>query len=111
MTEHCKYILDNIFLIIVECNKTTKCSRVCKKQYREILDNISTNIITDSFENESVIKAIMKLSVLERVVIVFYFILDFNLTEISIAIHATPASVYSQKSKAIKKMRKILTVS
>ena len=36
---------------------------------------------------------------------------SFDLKEISVVIHATPASVYSQKSKAIKKMRSILNAA
>lgn len=100
-----------IFFRLLQIAINRKTIKKCKAQYRNILDNISINILIDTLENTNVIEAIMKLSVLERLIIVFHFILDFDLNEISVVIHATPASVYSQKSKAIKKMRSILNAA
>lgn len=110
MSEYSKIVLKNIFSIIADSNKSQN-DKKCKAQYRNLLDNISINILIDTLENTNMIEAIMKLSVLERLIIVFHFILDFDLNEISVVIHATPASVYSQKSKAIKKMRSILNAA
>lgn len=109
MHQYSKIIFENIFFIVVCCNKPQS-DKICKAQYRNILDNISIKLLIASFENKSVINAVMRLSVLERIIIVFHYILDFDLNEVSVVLQATPSSIYSQKSKAIKKMQSILNV-
>lgn len=47
----------------------------------------------------------MMLSTLERIIVAFQTILDMELSEISILLDSTPESIYSQKSKALKKLR------
>ncbi len=109
MHQYSKIIFENILLVIVCCNNSQS-NKKCKNQYRNILDNISIKLLIASFENKSVINAVMRLSVLERITIVFHYILDFDLNEVSIVLQSTPSSIYSQKSKAIKKMQSILNV-
>lgn len=53
----------------------------------------------------------MRLSTVERIIIVFHFVLALDLNEISAIIHSTPGSVYTQKSKAIRKLRISLAVA
>lgn len=108
MHQYSKIIFKNIFVIVC-CNKSQS-DKKSKAQYRSILDNISINLLIASFENRFVINAVMKLSELERIIIVFHYILDFDLNEVSVILQSTPSSIYSQKSKAIKKMKSILNV-
>jgi DNA-directed RNA polymerase specialized sigma subunit len=108
MNENIRLVLDSIFAIVIDCNPSPKEKKANISVYRNVLDNFAICLVTDSFENEKVLKAIMKLSAMERVIIVFHFVLALNLNEISVVIHASPESVYSQKSMAIKKMRLML---
>lgn len=110
MNKYSKIILENIFSIITDCNESQN-EKKCRAQHRNILDNISINILIDTFGNTDVIRALMQLSAMERVIIVLHFIFKFSLNEISFVIHAPPTSVYVQKSKAIKKMRSILNAA
>ena len=74
-------------------------------EYRKILDKVAIGMIKETFENEKIIKSMMMLSTLERIIVAFQTILDMELSEISILLDSTPESVYSQKSKALKKLR------
>ena len=78
------------------------------REYRKILDKVAIGMINETFENEKIIKSMMMLSTLERVIIAFQTILDMELGEISILLDSTPESVYSQKSKALKKLKNAL---
>lgn len=78
------------------------------REYRKILDKVAIGMINESFENEKIIKSMMMLSTLERVIVAFHTILEMDLGEISILLDSTPESVYSQKSKALKKLKKAL---
>lgn len=111
MNENIKLVLDSIFSIVIDCSQTPKEKQASTSFYRDILDNFAVCLVIDSFENEKVLKAIMKLSTMERVIIVFHFVLALNLNEISVVVHSSPKSVYSQKSKAIKKMRLMLSAA
>ena len=105
MNENIKAILENIFHIVIDCEQCKKSDRACMFVYRSILDTYATSLVFNSFENEKVVSEIMRLSTLERVIIAFHFILALDLNEISVIIRTSPGSVYSQKSKAIRKMR------
>ena len=74
-------------------------------EYRKILDKVAVGMIKETFENEKIIKSMMMLSTLERIIVAFQTILDMELSEISILLDSTPESIYSQKSKALKKLR------
>lgn len=100
-----KICLNRVLTVIIDCEQTTQENKIYRSVYRDILDRYAVNLITNAFNSESVLKAIMKLSVMERVIIAFHFILTFSLNEISEIIQTSPESVYSQKSKALKKMR------
>lgn len=78
------------------------------REYRKILDKVAIGMINESFENEKIIKSMMMLSTLERVIVAFHTILEMDLGEISILLNSTPESVYSQKSKALKKLKNAL---
>ena len=66
---------------------------------------MAIGMIKETFENEKIIKSMMMLSTLERIIVAFQTILDMELSEISILLDSTPESIYSQKSKALKKSR------
>lgn len=105
MSENIKLVLDNIFELVLDCGQVKKSDRACKSVYRSILDNYAISLVFNFFENENIVREIMRLSTVERVIIVFHFVLALDLNEISAIIHSSPGSVYSQKSKAIRKMR------
>lgn len=78
------------------------------KEYRKILDKVAIGIINESFENEKIIKSMMMLSTFERVIVAFQIILGMKLSDIGILLDSTPESIYSQKSKALKKLKNAL---
>lgn len=100
-----KVFLNRVVTVIIDCEQSTQENKIYRSVYRDILDRYAIGLITNSFDNENVLKATMQLSVMERVIIAFHFVLTFDLNEISEIIHTSPNSVYSQKSKALKKMR------
>ena len=110
MSKEMKTVLDCIFTIVFECSQSQKES-VCNSIYREILDNFAIYLIADSFESKKILKAIMQLSTIERVIVAFHFVLELDLNEISVIIRSPLESVYSQKSKAIRKIRLWLSVA
>lgn len=105
MNDNIKLVLDNIFELILDCSQSPNNRKTCATIYRNILDNYAICLVIDTFENEKILKAIMQLSTLQRLIIVFSFILAFDMKEISVVVRTSPQSVYSQKSKAISKMR------
>ena len=100
-----KVFLNRVVTVIIDCEQSTQENKIYRSVYRDILDRYAISLITNSSDNANVLKATMKLSVIERVIIAFHFVLTFDLNEISEIIHTSPNSVYSQKSKALKKMR------
>ena len=108
MDEHTRSVLDNIFKVVMTHDSDL---RVLRELYRSILDNYAVGVILALFENERIVDEIMRLTTVERVIIVFHFALGLGLRDISAIIHSSPESVYAQKSKAIKKMRLSLSAA
>ena len=98
-------LFGNIFTAVV------KDAQYDMSVYREILDLSVINLLYCYIENKSLINAIYHLSTMQRLIIILYFLLDLNLNEISLIIHSPIESVYSQKSKAIKRLRLRLTAA
>jgi DNA-directed RNA polymerase specialized sigma24 family protein len=82
--------------------------REINHECRKILDFIATKIVVNSFENEKLIDAILKLAKIERIVIVFNMVLFFDLSEIAYMLDASLNSVYVQKSTGLKKLKGLM---
>lgn len=75
------------------------------KEFKKILDKIAINIIYETFENKELIHLFLKLSKSERIILVFNIVLEMDLLEISYLLSTNIDNVYSQKSKALKKLK------
>lgn len=69
-------------------------------EYRKILDKVAIGMITESFDDEKIIDAMLKLARLERIIIAFYIIAQMELSEIAYIIDTSIDSTYQQKSTA-----------
>nr|WP_317359442.1 hypothetical protein [uncultured Tyzzerella sp.] len=76
------------------------------KEFKNILDKIAISMIYDSFENENIIHIFLKLSKSERIILAFNIILEMDLLEISYLLDTNISNVYTQKSRALKKLKK-----
>lgn len=76
------------------------------KEFKNILDKIAISMIYDSFENENIIHIFLKLSKSERIILEFNIILEMDLLEISYLLDTNISNVYTQKSRALKKLKK-----
>jgi len=83
-------------------------SKEIDKEFKAILDRMSKELINVTFENERLINALMKLSVIERIIIVFHIILGMTLTEISVLLNISPDNVYARKYRALNLLRKFM---
>ena len=103
-----------LFDLLVEKSKGEKEHFDCKEEftpqeitglYRQVMDKIAIKMITDSFENETILQAIMRLSRLERIIIAFNILQDMELKEIALLLDTTSNNVYLQKSKDLKRLK------
>lgn len=78
-------------------------------EFRKILDKIALKIIYSSFESEDFIQAIILLNRIERIIVVFGVILGMSNSELAFLLNTNKNSVYVQKCKAIKKLKKYIT--
>ena len=77
-------------------------------EIRKILDKIAIEIVYDTFENEDLIGAVISLNRVERIIVVFSLILAMSNTEVAFLLNTNMNSVYVQKSKAIRKLKKYI---
>lgn len=77
-------------------------------EYRKILDKVAVKMIIDSFENEDIIIAMMRLARIERIIIAFNIIPELKLPEIAEMLDASVESIYTQKGTALKRLKKEL---
>ena len=77
--------------------------------YKKIIDKLAHNIFFAAVGNELLLEAFEKLSRLERIIVVFNIMLDYSSADIAMLAGSTPDSIYSQKSKALKKLRESMT--
>ena len=66
---------------------------------------MSIELIHTTFDNEKLLETMLSLSRIERIIIVFNIILGMEVSEIAYLLNITPDSVYTQKCKALKKLR------
>jgi len=83
-------------------------SKEINKEFKAILDRMSIELINVTFENERLVKALLKLSIVERIVIVFHIILGMSLTEISVLLDISSDNVYVRKNRALNLLRKFM---
>ena len=76
--------------------------------YSKIVDKVIVKMFNNMVEDEKMQKSFKKLSSLQRMVILFNVILDFSLKDTSIIIDSSLNSIKSQKSKAVKRLKKEL---
>lgn len=92
-------------------NKDNSCFFSEKKltyEYRKILDKVAVKMIINSFENEDIIIAMMRLARIERIIIAFNIIPELKLPEIAEMLGTSVESVYTQKGTALKRLKKEL---
>lgn len=80
-----------------------------KSEFRKILDKLVINIIERTFENETLISALLRLARIERIIIILHFICGMSLSEIVYLLDTNLNSVYVQKCTAIKHLKKLLS--
>lgn len=78
------------------------------KKFRKFLDRVVIKVIFDTFENEEIIQAMLKLARVERIIIVFGVIEDMEIPELALLLNTSADSVYMQKSTALKKLKQEL---
>ena len=74
-------------------------------EFRKILDRMSIELIHTTFDNERLSEAMLSLPRMERIIMVFNIILGMEVSEIAYLLNITPDSVYTQKYRALKKLR------
>lgn len=83
-------------------------SKEIDKEFKLILDRMAKELIGVTFENERLVKALLKLSRIERIIIVFHIVLGMTLSEISVLINISPDNVYARKYRALNLLRKFM---
>lgn len=85
-------------------------SKEIDKEYKLILDRMAKELIGVMFENERLVKALLKLSKIERIIIVFHIVLHMTLSEISVLLNISPDNVYARKYRALKLLYKYMNM-
>ena len=75
------------------------------QEYRKILDKVAIGMIYNTFENEKLIDAMLKLTRLERIIVAFNIIAEMELSEIAFLADISLDSTYSQKYTALKRLK------
>ena len=76
--------------------------------YSKIVDKMIIRMFNNMIENNETQKSFKKLSRLQRMIILFNVILDFSLDDTAIIVGSSLNSIKSQKSKAVKRMKREL---
>lgn len=78
-------------------------------EYRKILDKVAVGMIMESFDNEKIIDAMLKLARLERIIVAFNIIAEMELSEIAYLLDTSIDSTYQQKATALKRLKEELS--
>lgn len=73
---------------------------------RKIFDKIAIHILYYTIDNSIIIEALLKLSKIERIIIILNVLNDITLLEIAFLLDTNMNSLYVQKNSALKKLRK-----
>lgn len=72
---------------------------------RKILDKIAVTMLQSEIDNIIIIDALLKLSKMERIIIILNILNDVALFEIAFLLDANLNSIYVQKKSALEKLR------
>lgn len=72
---------------------------------RKILDKIAVTMLQTEIDNAIIINGLLKLSKMERIIVVLNIMNDVALFEIAFLLDANLNSIYVQKKSALKKLR------
>ena len=78
--------------------------------YNALIDKLVHNIFFETVGDEVLITAFMKLSRLEKIIVVFNIMLDYDASDVADIMNTTSQSVHTQKYKALRKLRKALGI-
>lgn len=115
MNDSFDYLMSRFLLNYSECENKEEIKKLSlytqkrlSTEFRQILDKIAIEIIYDAFENEEFIRVLLLLNRVERIIIVFGLLLGMSNTEVAFLLNTNKNSVYVQKCKAIKKLKKYI---
>lgn len=97
--------------IAINCCKNimrTRWFQIAQNNSENYLRKDSNNLIDDFLEKDSMSKAIMKLNVNDRTIIVLYYYQELSIKEISVIIGKTENATIQHLSRARGKLKKIL---
>lgn len=77
---------------------------------RKIFDKIAIHILYYTIDNSIIIEALLKLSKIERIIIILNVLNDITLLEIAFLLDTNMNSLYVQKNSALKNSGKNLTI-
>lgn len=72
---------------------------------RKILDKIAVTMLQNEIDNAIIINGLLKLSKMERIIIILNILNDVALFEIAFLLDANLNSIYVQKKSALEKLR------
>ena len=75
---------------------------------RKLVDKIAITMLYNEIDNAIIINCILKLSKIERIVIILNILNDIALFEIAFLVDTSLNSIYVQKKNALNKLRKEL---
>lgn len=78
------------------------------QEFRLILDRMSVELIHNTFDNQRLANALMKLSSIERIIIVFHIVLGMDMIEISYLLNISAENVYARKYRGLNLLRKYM---
>ena len=84
-------------------------SKEIKNLYEKILDKVVISMFNEYIENELLYRVFLKLTRVQRMIIVFHILLDFNAKETAEILGNNEDSIYSQKYKALKRFKEELS--
>lgn len=85
------------------CNR-----RELSKEFRKILDKIAVEVLYDRFESEKIIQAILELTRVERIIVIFHIILGMTKEEIVFLLDADMNCIYTYKCRALQKLKQYI---
>ena len=75
---------------------------------RKLVDKIAITMLYNEIDNAIIINCILKLSKIERIVVILNILNDIALFEIAFLVDTSLNSIYVQKKNALNKLRKEL---
>lgn len=73
---------------------------------RKIFDRIAKNILLNEIDNAIIIDALLKLSKMERIIVILNILNEIEIIEIAYLLGTNVNSIYVQKNSALQRLRK-----